>query len=118
MSQTCQIRKSIVLVIERPPGDGPPLFDLSLVVRAKSVRSLLGRARENLLADVSKAFAHSGISQCVHHRRIDFGDDLSGRPLRCPEPVPEVDVKHLARPPRRSWVRPEPKAVARRLVEP
>src|SRR5262249_58400896 len=72
--------------------DGPPFFNLSLLLRGKRFRRLL-LARWNVLALIGKSLLHGCISQSILHRRIESFDGLLGGSLGHPEPVPIRDVK-------------------------
>src|SRR5262249_56053230 len=79
----------------RRRDDRPPLLDFSLLIAAKRLRRLLV-ARGHVLALIDKSLPHGWIGQRLHDRSIERADDVFGRALRDPKPMPErnVDARH------------------------
>jgi hypothetical protein len=77
--------------------DRPPFLDLGLVTGAKRFRRLLF-ARRDFLAHVGESLANGGIGKGIDDGGIELGDNVLGRPLGNPEPVPErkIERRYLA----------------------
>jgi hypothetical protein len=72
--------------------DRPPFLDLRQLQRGKRLRILL-LAGNNFLADFRKALTHACVGQGVNQRRIQFSDDILGRTLWGPKPMPIRNIE-------------------------
>src|SRR5215469_14801026 len=57
-------------------NDRPPFLDLGLVEGGEALRGLL-LARGDVQAKLTKTSAHARIGECLHHRAIEFDDDVA-----------------------------------------
>src|SRR5215831_12501208 len=61
-------------------NDRPPFLDLGLVEGGEALRGLL-LARGDVQAKLTKTSAHARIGECLHHRAVEFDDDVARCPL-------------------------------------
>src|SRR5262245_36020633 len=77
--------------------DRPPLLDLGFVERGKPLRRLL-LARGDIEPKLREAGPQRRLSERLHHRAVELGDDVFWRPLwrEKPEPSRHVESGHAA----------------------
>ena len=61
-------------------NDRPPFLDLGLVEGRRSPPGSAARARR-FQAKLTKTSAHARIGECLHHRAVEFDDDVARCPL-------------------------------------